>query len=82
MMARRFLPLIFCLIFLISVSAIGQDRRGSRQAEPQPPSPSAAQSTRPSGGDARKDATETQPVVTHHEIHVGGRVLHYTATAG
>ena len=25
---------------------------------------------------------EEPPVVTHHEIHVGGRVLHYTATTG
>ncbi len=25
---------------------------------------------------------ETAPIVTHHEIHVGGRVLHYTATTG
>ena len=37
--------------------------------------------------EAQKEATkeaqkETPPVVTHHEIHVGGRVLHYTATTG
>ncbi len=25
---------------------------------------------------------ETAPIVTHHEIHVGARVLHYTATTG
>ncbi len=25
---------------------------------------------------------ETPPIVTHHEIHVGGRVLRYTATTG
>ena len=28
------------------------------------------------------DMTETAPVVTHHQITVGGRALHYTATAG
>ncbi len=31
---------------------------------------------------ASEAAKETPPIVTHHEIHVGGRVLHYTATAG
>ena len=34
-------------------------------------------------GESQKDTQkETPPVVTHHEIHVGGRVLHYTATTG
>ena len=34
--------------------------------------------------DAEKTAApkEEPPIVTHHEIHIGGRVLHYTATAG
>jgi carboxypeptidase C (cathepsin A) len=30
----------------------------------------------------RFDMTEPQPVVTHHQIEVGGRALHYTATVG
>jgi carboxypeptidase C (cathepsin A) len=30
----------------------------------------------------RFDMTEVAPVVTHHEITVNGRLLHYTATAG
>ena len=33
----------------------------------------------PKSNDAQK---ETAPIVTHHEIHIGGRVLRYTATAG
>jgi carboxypeptidase C (cathepsin A) len=33
----------------------------------------------PKSGDGAK---ETAPIVTHHEIHLGGRVLHYTATTG
>src|SRR5581483_11145217 len=28
------------------------------------------------------DMTEAAPVVTHHQITVGGKLLHYTATAG
>ena len=34
------------------------------------------------GAKAAEAQKETPPVVTHHEIHVGGRVLHYTATTG
>src|SRR5207249_4551828 len=30
----------------------------------------------------RFDMTETPAAVTHHEIRVGGKLLHYTATAG
>ena len=35
-------------------------------------------------GDSEKSAPakEEPPVVTHHEMHLGGRVLRYTATAG
>ena len=37
----------------------------------------------PKAGEPQKESQkETPPVVTHHEIHIGGRVLHYTATTG
>jgi carboxypeptidase C (cathepsin A) len=36
----------------------------------------------PEGPKANEAQKETPPVVTHHEIHVGGRVLRYTATTG
>lgn len=73
---RRCLPLLF---FVISMLLAGQERRGSHPAESQP-SNSAAQPARPIGGETRKDSAE--PVVTRHEIHIGGKTLHYTATAG
>src|SRR5512146_1795162 len=28
------------------------------------------------------DMTEVAPVVTHHQISIGGRLIHYSATAG
>ncbi len=76
MMLRRCLPLLFCLI---SLFAVAQERRGSRPAEPQPSGAPAAQPSR-TGGEPRKEPGE--PVVTHHEIHVGGKTLRYTATTG
>ncbi|MBV9613611.1 MAG: peptidase S10 [Acidobacteriaceae bacterium] len=32
--------------------------------------------------DLHFDMTEVAPSVTHHQMHVGGKLLHYTATAG
>ena len=51
------------------------------------PAEKGAQTAEKSGklpADAEKPAPpkEEPPIVTHHEIHVGGRVLHYTATTG
>jgi carboxypeptidase C (cathepsin A) len=34
------------------------------------------------GGEARKDSAASEPIVTHHEITVGGRTLKYTVTTG
>jgi len=31
---------------------------------------------------AKESQKETPPIVTHHELHIGNRVLRYTATAG
>src|SRR5579872_27129 len=75
MRLRRHLPLAFSILFLLLLcSAGGQDRRGQRPAEPQPSASVAPQ--------ARKEAAETLPVVTQHEVHVGGKALRYTTTAG
>jgi carboxypeptidase C (cathepsin A) len=82
MIVRRHALLLFTVIFLFLISAIGQERRGSRPSESQPSTSPAAQAAKPSGSEIKKDATEPQPVVTHHEVHVGGKVLHYTITTG
>jgi len=48
--------------------------------------PESKPSAPPEGGKAEPeehyDVTEVPPVVTHHQITVGGKVLKYTATAG
>ena len=59
----------------------------SRKTSAEAGKPAENATTEKSGklpADAEKAATpkEEPPIVTHHEIHVGGRVLHYTATAG
>lgn len=83
MMLRRHLVSIFCQVLLLFLSAMGQERRGARQPEAQSSNPPAAQPAKSnSGGEAKRDPTEQQLVVTHHEIHAGGKTLRYTATTG
>jgi carboxypeptidase C (cathepsin A) len=50
--------------------------------EPTPPAKPDAASDKGPSANVKYDMTETPPVVTHHQITVGGRVLRYTATAG
>lgn len=85
MMARRYVSFVFSVTFLLLVSAGGQERRGQRQTESQPSdaaSSASGQAGKSAGSEGKKEPPETPPVVTHHEIHVGGKVLRYTATAG
>lgn len=80
MTLRRFVS--FC-IFLMSFSLLGAFAQGRGQG--QPPATAAAQNQPAPAAkppEPKKDTPEQPPVVTHHEIHVGGKVLKYTATAG
>ena len=72
------------VVMVLSFSAFGQRNRGDRPPAPAPAA-SPAEPAKPSGtpaADAKKEPAEVPPVVTHHEIHVGGKTLHYTATTG
>ena len=72
------------VVMILSFSAFGQRNRGDRPPAPAPAA-SPAEPAKPSGtpaADAKKEPAEVPPVVTHHEIHVGGKTLHYTATTG
>src|SRR5271169_2496079 len=55
----------------------------AQQKEPTEAAPPAEKPAK-SAAEAEKTpaAKEEPPVVTHHEIHVGDRILHYTATTG
>src|SRR5215467_5670915 len=79
---NRCLPLLFLICFFF-LSATAQERRGQRPPEGQPPAASSSsQPSKPPANEPRKEAGEAAPVVTHHEIHAGGKTLRYTATAG
>ena len=55
-------------------------------AQQKEPAEAATPAEKPAKSAAETEKTpaakEEPPVVTHHEIHVGGRILHYTATTG
>ncbi len=55
-------------------------------AQPSTPAATPEPATPGGGGEGARafhfDMTEVPPVVTHHEIHLGGGTLSYTATAG
>ncbi len=75
------------VVMILSLSAFGQRNRGERPSAPTPAA-SPAEQAKPAGTpaqegkDAKKEPAEVPPVVTHHEMHVGGKTLHYTATTG
>ena len=82
---RKVRIIAFLSALLISVAGLAAPQ--SESAEASKPAEKGSQATEKSGklpAEAEKAAApkEEPPVVTHHEIHVGGRVLRYTATAG
>jgi carboxypeptidase C (cathepsin A) len=81
MILRRALPWSFCVLFLLSWPASAQR---SRPGAAPTASPTPSEQGKPAAAPAepKREAPEVPPVVTHHEIHVGGKTLRYTATAG
>jgi len=70
-------------------SASSSEPNPTEEAREQKPGQKPSEEAKPSPGQGEKpaenvkyDMTEVPPVVTHHQITLGGRVLHYTATAG
>src|ERR1035438_205455 len=75
---------IFLMLLVCAFSVAAQQKES---AEAGKPAEKGAQTTEKSGklpADAEKAAAakEEPPIVTHHEIRVGDRALHYTATTG
>lgn len=74
-----------CAVSLgLLVGAAAQEKEVPKTAGNQPQTAEKSASVKPAGeapktNDAQK---EIAPIVTHHEIHVGSRVLRYTATTG
>ena len=61
-----------------------EEARQQQQKSAEKPSeskPGSAEGEKPAEN-VKYDMTEVPPVVTHHQITVGGKLLHYTATTG
>jgi carboxypeptidase C (cathepsin A) len=81
-MTPRRVLYVFVTFFLSSLIAVAQqrDRQQPSAANPAAPATEAASKTAPP--EVKKETPEPPPIVTHHEIHIGGKTLRYTATAG
>ncbi len=79
MSASTILP----LIALLSLPQAARPQ-GRPAPEPRRSEEAAAAKANPAEGkeEDKKDEKEEPPIVTHHELRVGGKVLKYTATAG
>ena len=71
------------LLTLLSMFAAAQGRRGAAPSE-HPAEAKSDEAPKPPVADKEKekDAPEEKPVITHHQIAVGGKTLRYTATVG
>jgi Na+-transporting methylmalonyl-CoA/oxaloacetate decarboxylase gamma subunit len=72
---------VFCVLLFAMRGLVAQQ---NESAEASKPAEKTAEKSAKPPAEAEKAAAIKQepPVVTHHEIHVGGRTLHYTATTG
>src|SRR5437868_4728612 len=66
----------FLILFALSFGPVT-----AQQANPAPsPTPTRSAADEKTGD--KKDPLDQPPIVTHHEIHMGGKSLRYTATTG
>ena len=78
------------LVLALATAAFAQQKPPDEKATPTPtPTPHPAATPHPEHASAaeeakelRFDMTEVPPVVTHHQVQVAGRTIHYTATVG
>jgi carboxypeptidase C (cathepsin A) len=80
----RSLKLGLALVLSLFALGLSAQQNESDQKPPDTAAPAAEKSGQSKApAEAPKAAEkEVAPIVTHHEIRLGGRVLHYTATAG
>ncbi len=77
------------IVMCFALLSFGQEPGQGRRPQPTPTpeasptaSPGASASAPRSSQERPSPSPEEPPVITHHEIRVGGRTLHYTATTG
>src|SRR5882762_7386650 len=80
--------MLAAILFFLALLPLGQEPSGRPQQQPaQQPSPSPQANASPTASPApqrtpEQPRPEEPPVVTKHEIRVGGKTLRYTATVG
>ena len=80
-MRTRYVSALCLLVAMSALNLTAQQRENEPQAVEKSGTLKSQDGQKP-GESAKETQKETPPVVTHHEIHVGGRVLRYTATTG
>ena len=82
----RFIRLLAVMVTLYACVALAAAQQREVEEGPksgEKPGQTGEKTANPTtGSEKAAPPREEPPVVTHHEIHVGGRVLRYTATAG
>jgi len=75
---------VFCVLLICVAALTAQQKESAEAAKPADKSAATAEKSGKLPADAEKPAApkEEPPIVTHHQITVGGRALHYTATTG
>ena len=80
---------LIAVIVMIAMFVAGSANSSAQQNESadtakagEKAAPSGDKAAKPGDAEKEKAPKEEPPVVTHHEIHVGGRILRYTATTG
>jgi carboxypeptidase C (cathepsin A) len=81
-MPSRLLSVLLATSLFGTLLALGQQRERPQASQPSATPAAADASAKLSQAEAKKEAPEQPPIVTHHEIRVGGKTLRYTATAG
>lgn len=87
-MRRLIFAVLLCLLLIFGFEAPAQEPEPAPTSEPAPqtpatpPAPGGATAAKPTEAPKPPEPPEQPPVVTHHEIHVNGRVLKYMATTG
>jgi len=78
---RALATILYLSLTLFSLNLFSQESEHS-EAPAEGAKPASAKAPGEAAKDKTAPAKEEPPVVTHHEITVGGRVLKYTATTG
>ena len=78
--------LAVAMMLFVCAALLAQQKESAEAPQSAEKAPQGTEKSAKSKDEGEKEKApppkEEPPVVTHHEIHVGGRVLRYTATAG